>query len=197
VQIIAAIIGSVLAFLGGVIAIDVRNFLFGARLVLDLTEHGSRVQTRHRDDGLGAVYIRVRVRNEGTSIAKSCRAFLTKIEKKEHGLFSSTEWAEACQLCWSSQADGSRALDLPTGIEHYMDVVRSNSKYTQIFPVVVTPLYIYENVFQEPGTYRLEIVVSGDGVYPKSCRVIVTHTGKWDEVKVDPEPGILAAAWTG
>ena len=141
-QIIAAIIGSVLAFLGGVIAIDVRNFLFGPRLVLDLTERGSRVQTRHRDDGSEAVYIRVRVRNERRSIAKSCRAFLTKIEKKEHGRFSSTEWGEACQLCWSSQEDGSRALDLPTGIEHYIDVVRSNSKYMQIFPVVVTPLYM-------------------------------------------------------
>jgi hypothetical protein len=44
--------------------------------------------------------------------------------------------------------------------------------------------------------YRLQIFVSGDGVKAKFRTIIVTHLGKWDEVTVEDEPGISAAAWT-
>jgi hypothetical protein len=196
--VIAAILGGVVSgFLGGVFSNDIRNFLFGARLDLDLTEQGSRFPTRYRDGSQG-IFIRVRVRNLSLSIARSCRAFLTKIEKKnETGQFASTRYVESCQLLWAAQGDGSRPLDIPRGIEQYVDVVRSSSNSVQLCQTTVTPLIAYNDVLAEPGTYRLEVLVSGDGFIPKFYRIIVTHNGTWNEVTVEKEPGILAAAWTG
>lgn len=198
-EIIASIVGGVVSgFLGGVFSNDLRNLMFGARLDLDLTERGSRMRTHHTD-GPEAIYIRVRVRNigAGMSIAKSCRAFLTKIEKQTSGCFANTEYTESCQLFWSAQGDGSKPLDIPTGVEQYIDVLRSNSESTQLFQTTVTPLFVYQNIFSTAGMYRLEVMVSGDGIKPIFYRIIVTHTGRWDEVTVDKERGISATAWTG
>jgi hypothetical protein len=194
--IIAAILSG---FLSGIFANDIRNWLFGPRLVIDLTEQGSRIVTPF-SDGTRGIYLRARVRNTGFLVAKSCRAFLTKIEKEnDKGQFVNTIYAESCQLAWASQGDGSRSLDIPSGIEQYIDVVHSNDLHEPMFRVVTMPyLLMYQDVIDSAGTYRLEILVSGDGFTPKRYMILVSHSGKWDEVTVDPaRTGIPSAAWTG
>jgi hypothetical protein len=201
-EIISAVIAGILGLAGGLIAgpfsSEIWNLLFGPRLDLDLTEEGSRVRTQHRDPASEAivseaVFVRVRVRNIGRGVAQACRAYLTKIEKKnECDRFITTEYAESMQLSWSAQGDGSKELDIPRGIEQYIDVVRSNSKSPRLFQPTVVSLFLYDKVLAQPGTYRLEVLVSGDRVAPKFCKIIVTHTGKWDEVTVATvakEPG--------
>jgi hypothetical protein len=120
-----------------------------------------------------------------------------KNKKKDQFGWTDTEYVESCQLPWAAQSDGCRPLDIPKGIEQYIDVVASRSNSAQLILQLVSPLLSYEQVMEKSGTYRLVVLVSGEGFEPEFHRIIVTHTGKWDEVTVDREPGISAEAWTG
>ena len=201
-EIAASILASTLGgLIGGFFVIFgevIRNRIVGARFELDLTE-GSRIKTPYRD-GYEGIFIRVRVQNTGMIMAKSCRAFLTRIEKEnELGRFEPTNYAETYQLLWSGH-EKPIALDLPNGLKRYVTVLRSsnNPLVKPIFQITATiPLLMYLNIVETPGKYRLQIMVSGDGIKAEFLTIIVTHTGKWDEVTVDNEPGISATAWTG
>jgi hypothetical protein len=134
------------------------------------------------------LWVRVKVENNRSALARSCRAYLVNIERQgPSGKFEPTEYCESMQLAWASQADQSfSAFDLPRGVPHFIDIMstRPTSPAFQL-AIKVIPLR-YAKLVLTPGVYRFTVVVSGDGVKPVIIRPAVRWTGIWDQTtKVD------------
>jgi hypothetical protein len=57
-------------------------------------------------------------------------------------------------------------------------------------PLLAVPLAMYAHLWNYHGTYRMTVLVSGDGVNPVSRRVIVRWNGIWDQLDAsDGGPG--------
>ena len=73
------------------------------------------------------IYVRMRVRNVKPRIAKSCRAYLTKVErlKPDGKTWENTNFSEAIQLAWAGQGTGHGfdAISLPKGVDQFIDIV--------------------------------------------------------------------------
>ncbi len=126
-----------------------------------------------------ALYVRVKVVNTRSALAKSCRAYLVNVERKgQSGKFELTEYCESLQLGWSSQAELTfSAFDLPRDVPHFADIM-STRPASEAFALStkVTPLR-YLQMLRTPGVYRFTIVVSGDGVMPATIRPAISWTG--------------------
>jgi hypothetical protein len=131
-----------------------------------------------------SLFVRIRVINKRATLAKSCRAYLVNVERKDaSGQFAPTEYCESLQLAWSSQSDSFTAFDLPRRVPHFVDIM-STRPTSSAFALAtkVTPSR-YTQMLQTPGTYRFTVVVSGDGVKPATIRASICWTGVWDQVK--------------
>jgi hypothetical protein len=147
------------------------------------------------------IYVRMRVRNVKPRIAKSCRAYLTKVErlKPDGKTWENTNFSEAIQLAWAGQGTGHGfdAISLPKGVDQFIDVVAvgkllpfappsesANKLPTFPKPQWAVTLVRYSKLLERRDTYQLTVLVAGDGVMPISRRIIVKWSGVWDEIDV-------------
>lgn len=139
-----------------------------------------------------AYYVRVKVENEGRGLAKSCRAFLVKVEEANaNGEFKETIYADSLQLKWSCRSEGTEydPIDLPKGVPQFVDVVSTDKKdaafYIHTSP---PPPNRYESLFKVSPhrRFRFAVLIGGDGVEPKSTMVIFEWCGAWDNFKLAP-----------
>jgi hypothetical protein len=178
---------SVLGFLGGfltaIFAEPLRQWMYRPKLVLEFGQSAdfvTKTPERSDDAQYEAYYVRVKVTNKRSRLAKGCRAYLVGIERlTETGRFERTEYCDSIQLGWAVRGDQSySAIDLPKDVPHFIDVVStrpvSNSFKPHIHPVPMR----YQQLFATQGTYRLTIRVSGDGVEPASSSLWFKWSGK-------------------
>ncbi len=182
---------SVVGFLGGFLtalfAEPLRRWLYAPRLTLTFGTSNhflTRTPEISPSSQHEALYVRVKVVNTRSALAKSCRAYLVNVERKgPSGTFEPTEYCESLQLGWASQAEQAfGAFDLPWDVPHFVDVI-STRPTSPAFSLAtkVTPLR-YTQMLLTPGVYRFTIVVSGDGVKPATIRPSVSWNGVWDQV---------------
>ena len=138
-------------------------------------------------------YIRVKVCNRKSVLAKECRAFLINIEKSdENGNFTPTIYCDSIQLQWACRSgQGFNGIDLAKGVNQFIDVLSTQKDNVIIYPKIEMMPFRYEKLFRENGTFRFTIQVSGNEVQPVSLRFIINWKGKWDEIEVDIDPGCL------
>ena len=191
---INSLIPSVVGFGGGfftaLFAEPLRRWLYAPKLKLTFgASQDFLTRTPEAGGRYESLWVRVKVENRRAVLARSCRAYLVKIERQApSGEFEVTEYCESMQLAWSSQADQSfSAFDLPRGVPHSVDIISTRPTSTAFqLAIRVTPLR-YAQLVETHGVYRFTIVVSGDGVKPVAIRPAVRWTGTWDQVtKVDP-----------
>jgi hypothetical protein len=107
----APFVAPLAGFLGGfaiaILAEPLRQRLFRAKLTLEFGQSSDFITPAFiLGEGyeLEAQYIRIRVRNIKSHLARSCRAFLVNIEKQnEKGVFKQTQYSDSIQLEWSAQ----------------------------------------------------------------------------------------------
>jgi hypothetical protein len=191
-------ISSAVGFLGGfftaLFAEPLRRWLYAPKLALTFGTSIDFLTRTPESSGIpgialhDALYVRIKVVNTRSSLAKSCRAYLVNVERKDSsGRFEPTEYCESLQLAWSSQAEQAfGAFDLPRDVPYFVDIFSTRST-NRAFSLATkaTPLR-YQQMLLTPGVYRFTVVVSGDEVKPAAIRPAVSWTGAWDEiVKVD------------
>lgn len=139
--VLLSMLSFVLGFVTAVCAEPARQRLFRPVLELNFANTPDCVTKTRTTGGHQAIYVRLRVENKKSRLAKQCRAYLIKIEiKNNDGEFESTMYTDSIQLAWSCREPGmERApLDLPNGVLQYIDVVAtdqaSNSFAPQISP---------------------------------------------------------------
>jgi len=180
------------AFLGGfftaIFAEPFRRWIFRPRLALEFTNADHFLSRTREQGGHEAIYLRVKVTNRKSALAKSCRAYLVNIERRgSSGAWESTEYCESAQLAWSARGDGKyTALDLPKDVPHFIDILSTReADPSKFIPTIEVMLLRYVSLIQTHGTYRLTIAVSGDGVQPAWIKLSFRWSGVWNQLAVE------------
>jgi hypothetical protein len=104
-----------------------------------------------------------------------------KVERLDGNRFERTSYGDSLQLAWSALPDRSfAAIDLLENIPQYIDVISTRETshtihlHTHLLP------FRYEDLFFTTTTYRVTVVVSGDGVSPASIALLFDWNGRWD-----------------
>jgi len=177
-------------FLTAVFAEPFRQWLFRPKLTLSFGSSLDFITKTPETDGLAihdALYIRIKVVNSRPRLAKACRAYLVRVEKRVAGAFVPTIYCDSIQLAWSARRPDEvyAALDLPRDVPQFVDVFSTRSTSKRFAPsICVLPLR-YEGLFQETGVFRFHVQISGDGVEPVQRQITLHWEGNWEKFRVE------------
>jgi hypothetical protein len=186
-------LGPLIGVLGGaavaIFAEPLRRHLFSPKLRLEFSDSADcfpLTPMRHGTALLQARYVRVRVVNPSQWVARACRVYLTNVDVVgADGICRPTVYSDAIQLAWSV-SDGVEfgGKDLPSKLSSFVDVMYVNDGGNAIVPRTRSWPFRYDELFHSPGTYRLTLRISGDGVKASSVRILVTWNGLWNTLSV-------------
>lgn len=196
-SIVPTLVGAAVGFASAVFAEPLRRWVYRPVLVLafgDDSEYKARTleQAELFDPRKSAVpihstheaeYVRIKVINTATALAKACRAYLVRVEKQDaEGEFRSTLYCDSIPLAWSCrEQDTHGSLDLPNGVAQFIDLISTRS-ISSDYRVEIKPLpFRYVALFQETGTFRFTIQVSGENVKPVFLSVVFGWKGVWND----------------
>lgn len=193
--VVPTLLGAAVGFGSAVFAEPLRRWLYRPVLVLafaDGSEYKARTleQAKLFDPQKSAVpihstheaeYVRIKVINSATTLAKACRAYLVRVEKQDgEGKFEPTLYCDSIPLAWSCRdQDGHGPLDLPNGVAQFVELISTRSISSEYW-VEIKPLpFRYAELFREFGTFRFTIQVSGENVKPVFLSIIFVWKGIW------------------
>ena len=188
-------IGAVLGFAAAVFAEPLRQWIYRPNLKLQFDDDpGCRSRTPEQAQEEGRIkqeqsiheadYIRIKVTNTKPVVAKKCRAYLVGIEKKSENsnAFNPTTYGDSIPLPWSCRGvQAYDPLDLPKDIVQFLDVVSTRSISTYFKPEIQPIPYRYLSLFQQQGTFRFTVQVSGENVTPVFIKIVFRWDGTWDK----------------
>src|SRR5262249_46551121 len=139
-----AVLGWGVGVVSAVVTDALKRWWFAPSLALTFgegAEYHTRTDEYYKDAAEDArphpaIFIRAKVVNETSSLAKGCRAYLTNIERKDAaGFFVATAYAESFQLQWASQDEAGSfgPIDLPQNVPHFIDIVSARQQPTARF----------------------------------------------------------------
>lgn len=151
-----------------------------------------------------AIWIRVRVRNEPSRwkwnrLARSCRPFLTRIERRRpDGEFEAVH-EDALPLEWAF---------LPSIEEKRQDIPRETTFYADVLEISANSQFLegprskhnWEEVLRDCAEYRFTVVVGGDNVRPVRIQFRIKWTQQWDHFEAgpgDPNSPLQIVQWSG
>lgn len=191
------LVGAVIGFLSAVFSEPIRFKIFRPRLKVSfdpetcVIKTPTVVQLSPRDTKKSTgFYVRIRVEVKKDwlrrHVARGCRAYLVKVERKEGGNFKRTNFADSLPLKWSSrrEEDSRKPLDIPRGIVQHVDIVSTHEHLPEKMEWLadVQPLYCADLFDSREKTLRLTILVTGDEVEPVSAQFIFGWHGRWDNL---------------
>ena len=122
---IPIVVALVSGLFSGLLGQRVEEWWYRPRLVVEFlsNEGGFRTEGtwREGDKEITQIYIRARVRNEGSHIAKRCRPYLVKLEEIHPSGTTPTRLFDSLVLRWPGNEFDAR--DIPRGINQFFDVV--------------------------------------------------------------------------
>lgn len=196
-SILSTLVGAAVGFVSAVFAEPLRRWLYRPVLVLgfgDGSEYKARTleQAELFDPARSAVpihstheaeYVRIKVINTATALAKACRAYLVRVERQDaEGKFGPTLYCDSIPLAWSCREQEAHGpLDLPNRVAQFVDLI-STRNVSSDYRVEIKPLpFRYVALFQEKGTFRFTVQVSGENVKPVFLSVIFVWKGIWND----------------
>lgn len=191
-QYVTPLVGLVTGALIGVFAEPIRTFIFRPAIKVSFEKNDPSCVARTPSGAAPifseAIYIRVRVENPKSQMAKSCRAFLVKVEEKNsQGIFNPTIYADSLPLGWSCQQDPGRPIDLPSGVSQFVDIISTDKGAPARYDVhLMLYPHRYRGLFDDkPKILRLTILVTGDGARAGKTTIVFEWRGAWDTFKVE------------
>jgi hypothetical protein len=180
-------------FIGGfftaLFAEPLRQWIYRPKLSLSFGKSSDFITNTPEIAGLSqhqAFYIRLKVVNSSSRLAKACRAYLVRVEKQVDGKFGPTIYCDSIQLAWSvREGQAFAAIDLPPDVPQFVDVVSTRSISKQFRPLISAIPMRYEALFWETGVFRFQVLVSGDGVKPVRTQLVLHWDGIWDKFRVE------------
>jgi hypothetical protein len=137
-----------------------------------------------------AWYIRAKITNDSEYLARSCRVFLTEVERRDDkGVFHRTDYCDSIQLAWSVREGLEfEATDVPNSVNCFVDIFSTVQGSSDLSPRLRSFPYRYHALFKDPATYRLTIHAIGDGAKTAKQQIIVDWKGQWDTFTVRAAP---------
>jgi hypothetical protein len=129
------------------------------------------------------VFVRVRVHNLTSRMARNCCVYLTAIRKQtENGRFVPTEYCDSIPLCWSYDQNPTQIIDVPGGVNRHVDVFKTVKGSSALTPSFITIPFMYsEDFFSKQGTYRYQITLTADELPAERIEIEVQWKGGWDD----------------
>ncbi len=132
-----------------------------------------------------AIYVRAKVVNGGRSIARDCRAYMSQITcHKLDGSVERIEEQDAIPLSWSLNPDLFRPIDIPVGINQFVDIAFTISKEQ---PPKLYPSGNFPNRFRRswnnPGTFEIDLIVTAQDIQPSRATIKFKWLGPWDSLQ--------------
>ena len=131
-------------------------------------------------------YLRGEVSNASRYHAEGVKVYLNSIDRVfEDGEIVRLDSDQSRQLRWSSASDEERgaARDVPNGVKFCFDLLFcSTAEKLRYTPLVLTQRNT--ELLYEPGTYRLEVMVTANSSTPTTRSVTVVWNGEWDGLSV-------------
>jgi len=156
-------------------------------LLIDFEDGPSNiVPAEHkRGDKLASmIYVRVRVQNKGSAIAKGCRVYLTELKEVSPGGTAATALDDSKVLAWAGYHFSP--LDIPPEGVFYADVVRF-SKDDRGWLFSVEKLLAHQQKLKDyVGTYRFRVMVVAENAARSFCEFDVTYNGDWHSLQAMP-----------
>jgi hypothetical protein len=122
-----------------------------------------------------ASYVRIRIDALSKTTVKGCAAYLTKIEKRRHPGEAFVEVPLSADLLLTPTP-----IDVPPKVRGTVDFLTCNDLHNKL--VLSTPApFTMRDIFDEPGTYRITIVVIA-GDIDKTIQVEIDWSSKWDMI---------------
>jgi hypothetical protein len=175
--VIPALTGVILGWGLNILSRRFEEAWFGAKLVIDGEEAPGR-----RDETADKVYLRFSVRNtRERHLCKNCRAYLVELHKISDGkVISENLLPDSFQLPWAGYDFKPR--DIPARVAQYVNIV-CISKTAPGWEFLTYPGF-YESlsfVKEHRGTYRVTVVVAGDGATPQTKQINIDYNGDWEK----------------
>ena len=109
-----------------------------------------------------------------------------ELELDEDGEYASCGYCDSIPLGWSCQGQNGRwrYLDLPYGINQFIDVIvtRSNSEFFD--PQLMVKPYRYFPLFKEKGKFIFKIQLCANGIKPVNFALNFVWDGEWQSYDV-------------
>jgi hypothetical protein len=105
---LSSLLGFIGGFLTALFAEPLRQWLYRPRLSLSFGSSGDFITKTPEVAGASkyeACYIRLKVVNLSSRLAKACRAYLVGIEKQVDGAFRPEVYCDSIQLAWAVRGD--------------------------------------------------------------------------------------------
>ncbi len=192
------IIGLIFGFIAAIYAEPLRIWLHSPILTLLFEENsGCKIFTKEKyiakeskeltPNFYNSIYVRIKVTNTQTTMAKGCRAYLISIDKSDDkGNFIPTIYNDSIQLSWSCQGDQSyEPLDLPRGVIQYIDIFSTKEGSNIYYPKIKFLPFRYEELFRQKGSFRFTILVAGENFKPLKIKIIFNWTGNWNKFVIN------------
>lgn len=189
-KMLSPMLGFISGFLTAVFAEPLRQWLYRPKLALSFGSTSDFITRTPEVAGSSqheAFYIRIKVVNSRSRLAKACRAYLVGVEKQgADGAFRPTIYCDSIQLAWAVKGDQAYgAVDLPRDVVQFVDVVSTRSISPHFKPEIRPLPMRYIGLFQENGVFRFRVQVSGDGVKPATVQLILNWSGTWDTFRAE------------
>ncbi len=174
-----------LGFFSAVFAEPSRRWLFRPNIVLAFRPKfgvGSRfIALTPEDTNRMAKYIRASASNKSWVTAKSCKVFLTMIEKEVEKNHFRPLHHDPLPLPWAYL--GASAIDIPPGMEFFFDIFAVNDQENRIEPQTY-PMrpHSWKNLLQESGRYKFSVVVAGENLRLVPLSLCFVWKGSFDSV---------------
>lgn len=141
--------------------------------------------TTYRLD-VGYCKVRLKVANTRRRAANNCRAQLVRVERRnaKSGAFEDTHYHESLPLAWVNRG-GRDAIDLPRGKIEFVDVVATDTMSRGFVPGITVEAPEYENLWRDPGLYRLTVQVTADGADAQRAQLLLDWKGHWENFEVN------------
>lgn len=132
-----------------------------------------------------AIYLRIKVTNEGRAVAKSCRAFIAYVKREDpNGSKDDISGQDSLQMIWSLRPN-EPVIDIPKGVNQFADIcatLKSEEPSRLHAQVRGLPLRL-EQAWTKPGRFEIGIMVTADGVNPVMKTIRFSWNGTWDSLK--------------
>lgn len=182
----AAIIGPAGTLMGVVLGWALPLFTdkwFGPKLKLECNNAPA-----HRTETEEEVYIRIRLQNIKTTIARSCRPYMIGVyEIKDGKVHGTNKLNDSIPLVWAGYTLDPR--DIPKGVSQYFDVIKF-SKHEKGWKFI-TEDKSYRSTHGltgYKGIYRFECLVSAERAEPVTKSIDIEYADDWNQMRVWDTP---------
>ncbi len=146
--------------------------------------HGYISSTRERlgDLQFRAFYIRASATNLCRTTAKSCRVFLTRIERQVESGDYTVLHHDALPLPWAYI--GAVTQDIPPKMSFFFDVFQVSECDPRFVPSTTIQPLTWNDQLRDKGKFRLSVLLTGENLEPVQFSISFDWKGSFDDFAV-------------